>query len=567
MSATELHELLSTLLAKTTAFNSTVQLSALSSLLEIARTHAETTLSPHLLQSSRCLQYFVAVLMTYLAEASRMLETWKGDTRESCEEMCILTGKLTALVELFVPATEVEAEDLFMKAESHVSWQRLKQVSQSISPDDAEGTKQQMDSFARKVALGNAILQEGNTHQDQYMKKLAVGSGAMYYFFCRDAAVQQTRLTYAHPDLATAKALWNLVDSRLVSPMYQSLIPSIHQNALIYLPRVAPNVLSRPNDEENEAAALHSGKHYIEQLQEEPLHSMVTYTDTPDPANVRVQVRLLSPFDLPLAYAAQRQWWQMCCGELIHPGKTLNQLILHFHGGGFISMSSASHQNYTRRWAIDTDTPILSVDYRLSPENKYPDGLDDCWQAYMWVVRYAKKYLGVSPEKLVLAGDSAGANFALGVTLRCIQTGEQAPSGLLLTYPCVNLDIQHFSPSLVLCLEDPLVPYSFLKLCAQCYLRPSDSPKSDPYLSPILIPGSVLAQFPPVRIMVGTKDPLMDHSLKLADKLIEAGVSVKLARFEEMGHGALNMDLAIGVSDARKMVNQGTEFLKELLET
>lgn len=566
MSVRELHELLCALQAKATVLNSTMQLSGFISLLEIARIHAETTLSPGLIQSSRCLQYFVTVLITYLTGAARLLETWKGDRRESREEMCILTGKLAALVELIVPATEVEAEDLFMKAESHVSWQRLKQISLSISPDDAEGMKQQMDNFARKVALGNAILHEGNTHQDQYMKKLAVGGGAVYYFFCRDAAVQQARLNYANPDLATAKALWNLVDSRLVSPMYQSLIPSIHQSALIYLPRVASNVLSCQYGEENGAAALHSDKHYIEQLQEEPLHSMVAYTETPDPAKVRVQARLLSPFDLPLAYAAPREWWQMCCGELIQPRKTLKQLILHFHGGGFISMSSASHQNYTRRWAVETETPILSVDYRLSPEFKYPDGLDDCWQAYMWVVRYARKYLGISPDKLILAGDSAGANFALGVTLRCIQTGEKGPSGLLLTYPCVNLDPQHFSPSLCLCLEDPLVPYSFLKLCVQSYLRPSDTPKSDPYLSPILIPRSVLAQFPPVRIMVGTKDPLMDHSLKLADRLIEAGVNVKLAQFEGMGHGALNMDLAIGVRDTRKMVNQGTEFLKELLE-
>jgi hormone-sensitive lipase len=570
MAATELHHLISVLLAKASALNttqSTVHLSSLISILETAKANTETTLLPtSLIDTSNCVSYFVTVLIAYLTDTLGLLDAWQPDNRKMYEEMSILISKLSALMELFGPATEVDSGDLFMRGENHPSWQRLREITEVILPENAEVMKQKIESFARKVAIGNAMLHEGTAYQDRFMKKLIVGSGAMYYSLCRDAAVQQTRLNYANPDLETAKSLWNLVDSRLVSPMYQSLIPSIHQNCLIYLPRVAAKVLASLYDEEDEEVTLHSGKHYIEQLQDEPLHSMVAYTDSIDPAKVRVQVRVLSPYDLPMAYGGRRQWWQMCCGDIIPPEKSLKQLILHFHGGGFISMSSASHQNYTRRWAMDTDTPVLSVDYRLSPESKYPDGLDDCWQAYVWVVRYAKKYLGIAPDKVVLAGDSAGANFALGVTLRCIQTGTMLPSGLLLTYPCVNLDMHDFSPSLSKCLEDPLVPYSFLKLCLQCYLRPTDDPKTDPYLSPILIPFPVLSQFPPVRIMVGSEDPLKDHSWKLADRLLEAGVQVKLALFEGMGHGALNMDLTMGVSDTRKMVNKGAEFLKELLE-
>lgn len=54
-------------------------------------------------------------------------------------------------------------------------------------------------------------------------------------------------------------------------------------------------------------------------------------------------------------------------------------MVLHIHGGGFVAMSSNSHQNYTRIWANELNIPVFSVDYRLSPESRFPDALNDCW--------------------------------------------------------------------------------------------------------------------------------------------------------------------------------------------
>lgn len=74
--------------------------------------------------------------------------------------------------------------------------------------------------------------------------------------------------------------------------------------------------------------------------------------------------------------------------------KELSEVILHIHGGGFVSMSPESHQNYTRRWALATKRPIFSIDYRLAPENPFPAALDDCWQFYNWLLVFAKDLLG-----------------------------------------------------------------------------------------------------------------------------------------------------------------------------
>lgn len=61
-------------------------------------------------------------------------------------------------------------------------------------------------------------------------------------------------------------------------------------------------------------------------------------------------------------------------------------------GGGFVSMSSRSHQIYTRKWANTLKVPIFSIDYRVAPKDPYPAGIDDCWQAYMWILNKLKHY-------------------------------------------------------------------------------------------------------------------------------------------------------------------------------
>ncbi len=182
-------------------------------------------------------------------------------------------------------------------------------------------------------------------------------------------------------------------------------------------------------------------------------------------------------------------------------------------------MSSFSHSTYLRQWAIGTDVPIFSIDYRLAPEHPYPKALDDCWQAYFWIIKHAEELFGLPPRKVILVGDSAGGNLILGITLRAIHTGFQRPDGLILCYPALNLSLNTFNPSHLISLEDLILPYSFLKICLQLYVAEGD-PDTDPFLSPILISDEDLRHFPPVRIMIAGKDPLRDDSFKFALRLL-----------------------------------------------
>lgn len=165
---------------------------------------------------------------------------------------------------------------------------------------------------------------------------------------------------------------------------------------------------------------------------------------------------------------------------------TRDSLIIHIHGGGWVAMSSSSHENYLRQWTKGLEVPIISIDYRLAPDNPYPNQLDDVWQAYNWIIRYATEELGIELNKIVLVGDSAGGNLALALTYLLILTNKRAPDSLVLAYPGCRVDLDFFYPSYLLTLQDKVLPYHFIQYCLASYT--SDYKRvDDPFLSPIIM--------------------------------------------------------------------------------
>ncbi len=77
----------------------------------------------------------------------------------------------------------------------------------------------------------------------------------------------------------------------------------------------------------------------------------------------------------------------------------------------------------------------MSIDYKLAPKFPYPTAIDDCWQAYNWILNDMEKSIGIKPSKIVLTGDSAGGNLALALTFLAIKNNIRVPNGLMLAYP------------------------------------------------------------------------------------------------------------------------------------
>jgi acetyl esterase len=112
-------------------------------------------------------------------------------------------------------------------------------------------------------------------------------------------------------------------------------------------------------------------------------------------------------------------------------------LLVFFHGSGFVLCSLDTHDGLCRNLCAGAECVVASVDYRLAPEHKFPAGIDDCLHATRWAAAHATG-LGAHPERLAVAGDSAGANMAAVTALRVRNEGGPALCGQLLLYPVTD---------------------------------------------------------------------------------------------------------------------------------
>ncbi|EFA02512.1 hormone-sensitive lipase [Tribolium castaneum] len=147
-------------------------------------------------------------------------------------------------------------------------------------------------------------------------------------------------------------------------------------------------------------------------------------------------------------------------------------LIIHCHGGGFVAQSSLSHECYLREWAKQLKVPILSIDYSLAPEAPFPRALEEVTYAYCWALKNCQ-LLGSTGERIIGAGDSAGANLLLSTTLKCLNLGIPPPMGLFVAYVPTLVNFVP-SPSRLLCMMDPLLPFGFMMRCLKAYACPDN---------------------------------------------------------------------------------------------
>ena len=122
---------------------------------------------------------------------------------------------------------------------------------------------------------------------------------------------------------------------------------------------------------------------------------------------------------------------------------------------------------------------MFSVDYPLAPAAKFPDLLEYCMKAYLYIKLVIEKVLQLTDFEIILTGDSAGGNICLGVLNWILMNKLQVPKGVLLCYPVCNVDMNSFSPSYLHTLHDYLLSFNMLNLCLRCYLGNDNNPLTD----------------------------------------------------------------------------------------
>lgn len=217
-----------------------------------------------------------------------------------------------------------------------------------------------------------------------------------------------------------------------------------------------------------------------------------------------------------------------------------DQPLLYLHGGGFVVGGIAACDHICRRLAHESGAVVVSVEYRLAPEHRFPVPLHDCLDAADWLAASSGE-LGVDPGKLVVGGDSAGGNLAAAIAVVFRDMGRPL-AGQLLIYPAVDLSgsLPGWRAYRGVGLKE-----ADLVVCAQAYL--GDHDRTDPYASPWYADASGLA---PAFVLTVRHDVLAHEGIAYAEKLLAAGVRVEHLDLDDHAHGSLSLPkLFRGVDD------------------
>jgi len=225
-------------------------------------------------------------------------------------------------------------------------------------------------------------------------------------------------------------------------------------------------------------------------------------------------------------------------------------VVVYLHGGGWVIGSIETHDATCRGLANAVDAVVVSVDYRLAPEHPFPAGLDDAFAATRGVADHAAE-LGGDPARIAIAGDSAGGNLAAVVALLARDAGGPALCHQLLVYPVTDYEFD--SPSMRDNATGYFLETDSMRWFFDQYVDPGSGEHPEDWrVSPQR--RSDLAGLPPAFVITAEYDPLRDQGEAYANRLVEAGVSVELRRYDGMFHGFFGMrdllDSARVASDA-----------------
>lgn len=244
---------------------------------------------------------------------------------------------------------------------------------------------------------------------------------------------------------------------------------------------------------------------------------------------------------------------------VIEPRRSEGNLpcVVFFHGGGFMLKASYVHHRMAKMYAEMLPCKVVCVDYRLSPKFPFPAAVEDCYQTYRWVLENMAM-LHVNPDQIVMAGDSAGGNLALAVTLMARDRGVRPPDAELLIYPAT--DRRMTTDTMKRYTDTPVWNARLSKIMWKAYLG-NQTPEKIEYASPI--EAESWKGFPPTYIEVAEYDALRDEGIALYHKLQEQGIVCEMHEIIGACHG---FETALQSRMLRECMNRRIAWLKHTLK-
>lgn len=230
-------------------------------------------------------------------------------------------------------------------------------------------------------------------------------------------------------------------------------------------------------------------------------------------------------------------------------------ILAWFHGGGWVVGDLDSADATARHLAVGSRSVVVSVDYRLAPDTKFPGAADDCYAATQWAVQNAADLRG-DARRIAVGGDSAGGNLAAAVALMARDRQGPALSFQLLVYPVTQRNFT--TGSYQRCAEGYMLTKASMEWYWRQYLK-TDVDAVNPYAAPMV--ATNLSGLPPALVITAEFDPLCDEGEAYGQRLQAAGVATTCTRYDGMIHGFFGM--AAALDKGKQAIAEACEALRK----
>ena len=399
-----------------------------------------------------------------------------GGTK-NLQDILFLSTKFAVFFEFLYGAMLEDPNEIFYQREPTDEIKRLFRHYEYHVPEDVESHCEKIKKVEDEYDYMIAVTSQGMWSSSIVSQIFKTATYAIYYYFKEAECRYQAKFFMF---LLKEDALHRMLKLPQLGIMKRKIQKALN-------PICLDKKIDIPISKVDELTVENVDEQIVPKMIEDDVDMPFLYEQSTLDENEYVRMRLISNHD----------WGTMNWST----GKPIDEqgepayvdgIVVYVHGGGYICGSSASSRPVAYHYANTTGYPVFSIDYRLAPGYKYPTPLSDCWQAYLWLTKYCEKYLKLKFGKIVLVGDSAGGNLILGITSLSIQKGCRIPDGVHPIYPSLVTAHVHFSPSLLLALDDPVLNSSFCSFALNCYVTPELTVKNHYLMSPLKLPNRIL---------------------------------------------------------------------------